>query len=83
MSDEDKKTYRQLLLIAVLCICAILFLFALGTLYAEHACIQLWLGKTAAMPDFCDKGGMQKFVLEFVGLVIGMLAAVKLLGGGG
>lgn len=79
MSDEDKATYRQLLLIAVIAIFAIFFLFALGTLYAEHACIQMWLTKSP-MPDFCDNGGMQKFVIEFIGLVIGALGAIKLLG---
>jgi hypothetical protein len=78
MSDEDKRTYRQLLLITVLFICVILFLFALGTLYAEHACIQLYLGKDP-IPDFCN-GGVAKFALEFAGIVVGVLAAVKLLG---
>ncbi len=80
MSDEDKATYKRILLVAVLGVFAILFVVALGTLYAEHACIQLWYQKATEFPEFCEKGGIQKFVLEFIGLVIGALGAVKLLG---
>jgi hypothetical protein len=82
MSDDDKRTYRQLLVIAVLSVCVILFLIAAGTLYAEHACIQLWFQKGLAseMPDFCHKGALGKFVLEFLGIAVGVLGAIKLLG---
>jgi hypothetical protein len=78
MSEDDKRTYRQLLLIAVLAIFAILFLFALGALYAEHACIQLYLMQANDIPESC--GGIGKFVLELAALVIGTLGAIKLLG---
>lgn len=80
MSDEDKATYKKILLVAVLGVFAILVLVALGALYAEHACIQLWLKGTPDLPTFCDKGGIQKFVIEFIGLTLGALGAVKLLG---
>jgi hypothetical protein len=79
MSDDDKRTYRQLLLIAVFAVCAILFLFTIGTLYAEWACFQFHFEKLE-MPEVCGNGSLTKFALEFVGLAIGVIAAVKLLG---
>jgi hypothetical protein len=78
MSDEDKKTYRQLLLIAVLAIVIILFLFALGTLYAEHACFQFVFQKLP-LPEGCSNGSLSKFALELAGIVVGLLGAIRLL----
>jgi predicted membrane metal-binding protein len=81
MSDEDKRTYKQLLLIAVLSICGILFLFALGTLYAEYSCFQIYYKNSFAdLPEFCGKGNVTKFALELAGITVGMLGAIKLLG---
>lgn len=79
MSDDDKRAYRQLLLIAVLCIFAILFIVALGAAYAQYACIQFVFRKDA-LPSGCENGAMAKFVLEFLGIVVGTLGAIKLLG---
>lgn len=80
MSDDDKKAYKQLLLIAVLCIFAILFMFAVGTLYAEHVCLQMYFQKITPLPESCTNGALGKFALDFVALVIGTLGAIKLLG---
>jgi hypothetical protein len=78
MSDDDKAAYRQLLLIVVLSICGILFLVALGTLMVTYGCYEMLRSGTEA-PN-CSNGSLSKFVLEFVGLAIGMLGAIKLLG---
>jgi hypothetical protein len=84
MSDEDKRTYKLLGVIAVLTICMILLIVAGGTLYAEHACVQMWMLQAAnnnwKLPDFCHKGELGKFVLEFLGITVGVLGAIKLLG---
>ena len=79
MSDDDKKAYMQLLLIAVLTICAILFLFALGTLAATYGCFEFYF-KKIAIPQACENGSMSKFVLEFLAIAVGVLGAIKLLG---
>lgn len=79
MSDEDKKAYKQLLLIAVLTICAILFLFTVATLVATYGCFQL-LEAGKDVPTSCENGGLTKFILEFLGIAVGVLGAVKLLG---
>jgi hypothetical protein len=79
MSDDDKTTYKQLLLIAVLAVCGVLFLFAFGTLYAEYACFQL-IHKGLPVPEGCGNGNLAKFALEFLGITVGVLGAVKLLG---
>jgi hypothetical protein len=83
MSDDDKKTYKLLGLIAVLTICFILILVAGGTLYAEYSCVQIWMSQGHSdwkLPDFCHKGELAKFVLEFLGITVGVLGAIKLLG---
>jgi hypothetical protein len=78
MSDDDKRVYRQLLLIAVLTICGILFLVALGTLLVTYGCYEmLRSGKEA--PN-CGNGSLGKFVLEFLGISVGVLGAIRLLG---
>jgi predicted membrane metal-binding protein len=79
MSDEDKKTYRQLLLIAILSIFGILFLFAFGTLYAEWACFQ-FVFVSKPVPEGCTNGSISKFALEFVAIVVGVLGAIRILG---
>jgi hypothetical protein len=79
VSDDDKRTYRQLLLIAILSIFGILFLFALGTLYAEWACFHL-IFERLPLPDGCSNGNLGKFVLEFVAIVVGVLGAIRILG---
>jgi hypothetical protein len=80
VSDEDKSAYKKLLLIAVLAIFAILLLFAIGTLFATYGCFDLYLRKITPIPEGCGNGNLSKFVLEFMGLVIGTLGAIKLLG---
>lgn len=78
MSDDDKKAYKQLLLIAVLAIFGILLIVAVVTAYTQYSCIQLFYAKEA--PAACSNGSMSRFVLEFIGIVVGTLAAIKLLG---
>lgn len=78
MSDDDKKTYKQLTLIAVLAIFGILFIVAITTAYTQYSCIQLYYTKEA--PAACGNGSMSRFVLEFIGIVVGVLGAIKLLG---
>jgi hypothetical protein len=79
MSDDDKKTYKQLTLIAVLAICAILLMFAVGTLFATYGCYELYF-KKLPVPEGCGNGSLSKFVLEFLGIAVGVLGAIKLLG---
>jgi hypothetical protein len=79
MSDDDKDTYRKLLLVSVLGVFAILFLFAIGTLYAEYACFGLHFDRLPT-PAACGNGNLAKFTLEFVAIVVGVLGAVRLLG---
>jgi hypothetical protein len=79
MSDDDKRTYKQLLLIAVLSIFGILFLFVFGALYAEWACFRL-IFMDKLLPQGCSNGSLSKFVLEFVGITVGVLGAIRLLG---
>jgi hypothetical protein len=80
MSDDDKRTYKQLLLIAVLAIFGILYLVAFGTLYTVYGCFDLYLHKILPIPEGCGNGNMSKFVLEFVGITVGVLGAIRLLG---
>lgn len=78
MPNDDKRTYRQLLLIAVLSIFGILFMAAVGTLLVTYSCFQLFTSGKAS-PAICESG-LGKFVLEFLGIVVGALGAIKLLG---
>jgi hypothetical protein len=77
LSEDDKKTYKQLLLIAVLAIFGIAFIVAITTAYSQWACIQFAFRKEP-VPAGCS--GVGKFVLEFMGLMVGVLGALKLLG---
>jgi hypothetical protein len=77
LSEDDKKTYKQLLLIAVLAIFGIAFIVAITTAYSQWACIQFAFRKEP-VPAGCS--GVGKFVLEFMGLMVGVLGAIKLLG---
>jgi hypothetical protein len=77
LSEDDKKFYRRLVLIAVLAIFLIVFLVAITTAYAQWACIQIGL-RGDPLPSNCS--GMGKFALELLGAVIGILGAIKLLG---
>jgi hypothetical protein len=67
------------LLIAVLSVCIILLLFTIGTLYAEWACFNLHFTQTET-PENCTNGSIGKFAVEFIGLAVGVIAAVKLIG---
>lgn len=80
MSDDDKQAYKQLLLIAVLAIFAILLLFTIGALVATYGCFDLYLKKITPIPEGCGNGNLSKFVLEFVGIAVGVLGAIRLLG---
>jgi predicted membrane metal-binding protein len=77
LSEDDKKAYKQLLLIAVLAIFGIAFIVAITTAYSQWACIQFAF-RNEPVPAGC--GGVGKFVLEFMGLMVGVLGAIKLLG---
>jgi uncharacterized membrane protein YjgN (DUF898 family) len=77
LSEDDKRFYRRVVAVAVLTIFGIMFLVAMATTYTQWACIQLAFGQQPA-PAGCSNMG--KFVLEFVGLVVGVLGAIKLLG---
>jgi predicted membrane metal-binding protein len=79
MSDDDKRAYRQLLLIAVLAIFGILFLVAIGTLGVTYGCFEIYF-KGLPIPDACGNGSLGKFVLEFIAIVVGVLGAIRLLG---
>jgi hypothetical protein len=79
MSGDDKSRYQQMLLIAVLAIFAILFLFAIGTLYAEYACFALHFDRLPT-PAACGNGNLGKFALEFTAIVVGVLGAIRVLG---
>jgi hypothetical protein len=76
LSEDDKKLYRQLVLIAVLAVFGILFLVAITTAYSQWACIQLAF-RQEPVPAGC--GGVGKFALEFMGIVVGVIGAIKLL----
>jgi hypothetical protein len=80
MSDDDKKTYRQLMLIATLAVFAILFLFAIGALFGAYGCFDLYIKKITPIPEGCSNGSIQKFALEFLGIVVGVLGAIRLFG---
>jgi hypothetical protein len=54
-----------------------LFLVAITTAYSQWACIQLAF-RQEPVPAGC--GGVGKFALEFMGIVVGVLGAIKLLG---
>jgi hypothetical protein len=80
MSDDDKKTYKQLLLIAVLAIFGILYLVAFGTLYALYGCFDIYMKRILPIPESCTNGSMSRFVLEFIAITVGVLGAIRLLG---
>ena len=80
MSDEDKKAYKQLLLIGVLAIFGILYIVAFGTLFALYGCFDLYMKRVLPIPEGCTNGSFGKFVLEFVAITVGVLGAIRLLG---
>jgi hypothetical protein len=53
------------------------FLVSITAAYAQWACIQIAL-RGDTLPPNCS--GMGKFALEFLGAVVGILGAIKLLG---
>jgi hypothetical protein len=61
----------------VLAIFGIAFIVAITTAYSQWACIQFAFRKEP-VPAGCS--GVGKFVLEFMGLMVGVLGALKLLG---
>jgi hypothetical protein len=77
LSEDDKKFYRRLVAVVVLAIFGIVFLVAIVMTYTQWACIQLAF-RQEPVPAGCSNMG--KFALEFVGLVVGVLGAIKLLG---
>ena len=47
--------------------------------YSQWACIQFVFRKET-QPAACSNGTLGKFALEFMGIVVGVLGALKLLG---
>lgn len=63
----------------MLSIFGIAFIIAITAAYSQWACLQFAFRKETP-PAACGNGSVSKFVLEFMGIVVGVLGALKLLG---
>jgi hypothetical protein len=78
VSDEDEKTFRVVALISVVSVFILLAAIVSGALYAEYECIELIRKGVALKEDAaCGNGNLMKGILELVGLIVGVLAAIK------
>jgi hypothetical protein len=76
VSDEDKQTFKLIAIITISGVFILITLVLIGAFYAEYECIQIVLRKEATM-DSCYTGAIGKTFLEFAGVLIGILVAVK------
>jgi hypothetical protein len=77
MSDEDKRTIAIVTIIAVVGVFGLLYMLLGIGFYAEYECVQFYIMKQDKIPPVCSSGDFSKTLLEFAGLMIGVLAAIK------
>jgi hypothetical protein len=77
MSDEDKKTVAVVTIIAVIAVFGLLYgILGMG-FYTEYECVQFFILKAEKIPPVCSNADLAKTLLEFAGLIVGVLAAIK------
>jgi hypothetical protein len=77
MSDEDQKTFAIVTVIAVVGVFGLLYIIIGMGFYTEYECVQFFENNIKIMPPVCTNGDLAKTLLEFAGLIIGVLAAIK------
>jgi hypothetical protein len=77
MSDEDKKTIALVTIIAVVGVFGLLYIILGMGFYTEYECVQFYILKMENIPPVCSNSDLAKTLLEFAGLIIGVLAAIK------
>jgi hypothetical protein len=77
MSNEDKKTVAIVTIIAVIGVFGLLYMILGLGFYTEYECVQFYILKMEKMPPVCSNSDLARTLLEFAGLIIGALAAIK------
>jgi hypothetical protein len=77
MSDEDQRTFALVTIIAVIAVFGLLYgILGIG-FYTEYECVQFYVLKVEKIPPVCSNADLAKTLLEFAGIIIGVLAAIK------
>ena len=77
MSNEDKKTFTIVTIIAVIAVFGLLYgILGMG-FYTEYECVQFFILKVEKIPPVCSNTDLARTLLEFAGLIVGVLAAIK------
>jgi hypothetical protein len=77
VSDEDEKTFAIITIIAVIAVFGLLYLILGIGFYTEYECVQFYILKMENIPPVCSNSDLAKTLLEFAGIIIGVLAAIK------
>jgi hypothetical protein len=77
VSDEDQKTFAIVTIIAVIGVFGLLYLILGIGFYTEYECVQFYVIKMENMPPVCSNSDLAKTLLEFAGIIVGVLAAIK------
>lgn len=77
MSDEDQKTFAMVTIIAVIGVFGLLYLILGIGFYTEYECVQFYIIKMENIPPVCSNADLAKTLLEFAGIIVGVLAAIK------
>lgn len=77
VSTEDKKTIAIVTIIAVIGVFGLLYMILGLGFYTEYECVQFYTIKLSPLPPVCTNSNLAKTLLEFAGLIIGVLAAIK------
>jgi hypothetical protein len=75
--SEEEKTFAKVTIIAVIAVFGLLYIILGIGFYTEYECVQFYVIKLEVMPPVCSNADLAKTLLEFAGLIIGVLAAVK------
>jgi hypothetical protein len=77
MSDEDQKTFALVTIIAVVGVFGLLYIILGMGFYTEYECVQFYILKMENIPPVCSNSDLARTLLEFAGLIVGVLAAIK------
>jgi hypothetical protein len=77
VSDEDEKTFAIVTIIAVIGVFGLLYMILGLGFYTEYECVQFYILKMEKMPPVCNNSDLARTLLEFAGLIVGVLAAIK------
>jgi hypothetical protein len=76
MSDEDQKTFALVTIIAVVGVFGLLYIILGMGFYTEYECVQFYILKMENIPPVCSNSDLARTLLEFAGLIVGVLAAI-------